>query len=353
MKTPTSLLAIISNLIKHKLTPIIVGGWVRDQLLGIQCKDIDIEVFGDTTLEELKSHLSDFGPVNVVGAQFQVLKLKIEDMEVDISLPRRDVKTGSGHRGFEITADPQMTFKQAAVRRDFTINAMGYNPQTEEILDPFNGQNDLKNRVLKHTSPAFSEDPLRVLRAMQFAARFELTIHPDTITLCRQQNLTELSRDRITDEFKKLLLKAARPSLGLKLINTLGINTLVPNLMAHTKSWEDKCQFIDTLAHDSLHMKADERFPLLLAALCYDMTQDIAKKCLRQFTANNTLIRKVCQLINPLPRPILSGKDFIKYGVKEGKEIGDWLKKGYEAQLNGEFSNHHMAQNWVSKLFKG
>lgn len=332
-------------------TPIIVGGWVRDQLLSIDCKDIDIEVYGDTTLEKLKTHLENFGPVNVVGAQFQVLKLNLGALEVDISLPRRDVKTGSGHRGFKIIADPTMTFKAAAIRRDFTINAMGFNPITEEILDPFNGQKDLKNRILKHTSSAFSEDPLRVLRAMQFTARFDLKINPETVTLCQEQDLSELSKDRIIDEFKKLFLKAPRPSRGLKLLQALGINILLTNLMTYTRSWEDKYTFIDTLTQESQHIKDEVRFPLLLAALCYDMHQDIAKKCLRQFTANNTLIRTVCTLINPNPKPILMGKDFVKYGVKEGKEIGEWLKKAYAAQLMGKFSNNNEAQAWLDVQF--
>ena len=210
--------------------PVLVGGWVRDCLLGIpHSKDFDLEVFGMEP-ERLKGVLTRFGPVHTVGRHFGVLKLNTKDGEYDVSVPRRESKTGKGHRGFWVTPDPAMTFEQAAARRDFTINAMGYSLLDQAFLDPFRGYEDLRAGLLRHVGPAFGEDPLRVLRAMQFAGRFRLSIVPETIAICRQQNLTELARERLWEEFRKLLLRAERPSVGLAYAPELGVLTLFPEL---------------------------------------------------------------------------------------------------------------------------
>ncbi|MFI5400913.1 MAG: CCA tRNA nucleotidyltransferase [SAR324 cluster bacterium] len=209
---------------------VLVGGWVRDCLLGIpHSKDFDLEVFGMEP-ERLKGVLTRFGPVHTVGRHFGVLKLTTRDGEYDVSVPRRESKTGKGHRGFWVTPDPAMTFEQAAGRRDFTINAMGYSLVDSAFLDPFRGYEDLRAGLLRHVGPAFGEDPLRVLRAMQFAGRFRLSIVPETIAVCRQQNLTELARERLWEEFRKLLLRAERPSVGLAYAPKLGVLTLFPEL---------------------------------------------------------------------------------------------------------------------------
>jgi tRNA nucleotidyltransferase (CCA-adding enzyme) len=210
---------------------ILVGGWVRDCLLGSPHgkKDFDLEVFGMDP-ERLKGVLGRFGPVHTVGRHFGVLKLATRDGEYDVSVPRRESKTGKGHRGFWVTPDPTMTFEQAAARRDFTINAMGFSLADRQFLDPFRGYDDLQAGLLRHVGPAFGEDPLRVLRAMQFAGRFRLSIVPETVALCREQDLAELPRERLWEEFRKLLLLAERPSLGLAYAPQLGVLALFPEL---------------------------------------------------------------------------------------------------------------------------
>jgi tRNA nucleotidyltransferase (CCA-adding enzyme) len=151
-------------------TPIAVGGYVRDHLLGIDSKDIDIEVF-NISPEDLRTVLGRFGTLNAVGVSFGVLKLHFKDgTEYDFTLPRRESKSGQGNRGFIVDCDPSMTFVEAARRRDYTINAMGINLVTGEFLDPFNGQKDLRQRILRAPSEHFVESPIRVLRGMQFAA---------------------------------------------------------------------------------------------------------------------------------------------------------------------------------------
>ena len=149
---------------------LLVGGWVRDRLMGRDCKDIDIEVFG-IPAARLKTLLESLGRVETVGESFQVFKAG----DIDVSLPRRESKQGRGHKGFEVAGDPTMTVEEAARRRDFRINAILWDPLTEEYLDPFDGRGDIANRVLRVVDPTtFCDDSLRALRAIQFAARFEL-----------------------------------------------------------------------------------------------------------------------------------------------------------------------------------
>ncbi len=158
-------------------TPLIVGGAVRDSFLNLPTKDIDIEVYNIDSYEGLAEVLSSFGDINLVGRSFGVIKLKLGGVEYDFSLPRREKKVSKGHRGFDIELDSSLNFKEAFIRRDFTINAIGYNPLTQEIIDPFNGVKDLKNSTLRVVNrDSFLEDPLRVYRAVQFVARFNFKI---------------------------------------------------------------------------------------------------------------------------------------------------------------------------------
>ena len=206
---------------------LIVGGWVRDRLMGRPSKDVDIEVFG-VPAPALREVLSGFGNVNTVGESFTVYKVA----GIDVALPRRESKTGRGHRGFEVTGDPDLPIAEAARRRDFTINAIAWDPLTGEYLDPWNGRQDLEARILRAVDPmTFGEDSLRVLRAVQFAARFEFTLEPGTREICRQIPLDDLPSERIWGEIEKLLLHAARPSIGLTLTLELGvIERLFPEL---------------------------------------------------------------------------------------------------------------------------
>jgi tRNA nucleotidyltransferase (CCA-adding enzyme) len=198
---------------------LVVGGWVRDRLLGRSSKDIDVEVYGLDAMT-LRSLLARFGPVNAVGEHFAVLKVG----GVDVSLPRRESKAGRGHRGFDVTGDPFLTTTEAFRRRDFTINAIGWDPLADGYLDPFDGRGDLARRVLRMVDArTFGDDSLRVLRALQFAARFELAVDDATADACRALPLDDLPSERIWGELEKLLLRAARPSLGLALGSDLGV----------------------------------------------------------------------------------------------------------------------------------
>src|SRR5690606_3365988 len=151
-----------------------------------------------------------------VGKAFGVITMARDGAVYDFAFPRTERKTGEGHRGFDVTADPSLDFATASSRRDFTINAMGLRLPDFELVDCHGGRADLERGLLRHVSPAFSEDPLRALRAVQFAARFGFDIHPSTQALCAAQPLDELPRERLFAEFKKLLLLAARPSIGLE-----------------------------------------------------------------------------------------------------------------------------------------
>ncbi len=208
---------------------LIVGGWVRDRLLGRDAKDIDIEVFG-LPADRLMSLLARVGAVNTVGESFTVYKV----LGLDVSLPRRESKVGRGHKGFEVTGDPSLSIEEAARRRDFTINAIAWDPLTDAYLDPFGGRIDLEQRILRVVDPrTFGEDSLRVLRAIQFAARFDATLEPASFALCREIPLDDLPAERVWGEVEKLLLQARHPSIGLTLARELGIvERLWPELHA-------------------------------------------------------------------------------------------------------------------------
>src|SRR4026208_1656825 len=161
---------------------LLVGGCVRDELMGIPPKDWDLEVY-QLDAAHLREVLDQFGSVNVVGEAFTVYKL---GHERDVSIPRRERKAGRGHKAFVIEGDPAMDIEEATRRRDFTINAILQDPLTGELIDPFGGRQDIDACVLRAVSAeTFVEDSLRVLRAAQFAARFEFQIEPETVALCQ------------------------------------------------------------------------------------------------------------------------------------------------------------------------
>lgn len=198
----------------------LVGGCVRDALLQLPTTDYDIEVFG-IGYEELARTLARWGKVDLVGRSFGVVKLTTRPGHTyDFSIPRRDSKTAPGHKGFEIKFEPGLTPKDAAARRDYTINALMFDPRERKILDFFGGESDLQNRILRHTSAAFPEDPLRVLRGMQFSARFNLTAAKETIELSRsiKSSYPELARERVREEWFKWAEKSTRPSRGLEFL---------------------------------------------------------------------------------------------------------------------------------------
>jgi tRNA nucleotidyltransferase (CCA-adding enzyme) len=203
----------------------LVGGAVRDALMATpHGRDFDIEVFG-VDYEQLAQALSRWGRTDFVGRSFGVVKLTTgSDCQYDFTIPRQDSKVAPGHKGFEVEFDPAITPKEAASRRDFTINAIMYDPRAREVLDFFGGTADLRNRVLRHTSAAFGEDPLRVLRGMQFAGRFNLTAAPETIEICRgmKSGYAELAVERVREEWFKWAQSSAMPSAGLRFLAESG-----------------------------------------------------------------------------------------------------------------------------------
>ncbi|HET9525941.1 MAG TPA: HD domain-containing protein [Pyrinomonadaceae bacterium] len=209
---------------------LLVGGCVRDELMGNEPKDWDLEVYG-LAPERLREILDSFGSVNAVGEAFTVYKL---GHDLDVSIPRRERKSGRGHRAFVIEGDPAMSVADATRRRDFTINAILRDPLTGELIDPFGGQQDIAARVMRAVSAeTFIEDSLRVLRAAQFAARFEFQIAPETVALCRTMDLSDLPPERVWGEMEKLLLRARRPSVGFQWLKELGaIEKLFPEIQS-------------------------------------------------------------------------------------------------------------------------
>jgi tRNA nucleotidyltransferase (CCA-adding enzyme) len=269
----------------------LVGGCVRDRLLGIESKDLDVEVYR-VDPARLRELLKQLGNVNTVGEHFSVYKLVVRNqsndldrVEIDVSIPRRESKSGQGHRGFLIEGDPSMTFEEAARRRDFTINAILYDPLTDETVDPFAGRMDLENRLLKAVDAGtFIEDSLRVLRAVQLAARFELTLDPDTAQLCRSINLSDIPHERIWGEFEKLLMLAEHPSIALETALELAVlDKLFPELRAlvgrksgHTSedAFEHMKRSLDEAARICADLTKAKRLTVMLAVLCHDLSTD-------------------------------------------------------------------------------
>jgi tRNA nucleotidyltransferase (CCA-adding enzyme) len=264
---------------------LVVGGWVRDRLLGRQSKDVDVEVYG-LDAEALKGVLRRLGRVNTVGESFTVYKVTIRGAaEVDVSIPRRESKTGRGHRGFAVAGDPAMTVEEAARRRDFTINAILYDPLRDEVIDPYGGARDLAARRLRVVDPeTFVDDSLRVLRAAQFAARFELEVDPATAELCRRVDLSDLPPERVWGEVEKLLLRAERPSVGLEALRELAVlPKLFPELAAlGGREWEATKRAADEarrlVGGDDLPL--GERTAVMLAALFGGLDAGAAERML-------------------------------------------------------------------------
>ena len=269
--------------------PYLVGGAVRDAILGMDVKDFDVEVYG-LGPDFLRAAAQSVGQVDEVGAAFAVLKvsglLGVEGA-VDVSLPRRDSKTGPGHRGIAAVGDPSLSIAAATRRRDFTINALLLDTASGEVLDPYGGRRDLEARRLRAVDAStLGEDPLRALRAVQLAARFELDVDPETARLCAAMPLTELPAERIFGEIEKVLLKARRPSLGFALMQGWGmLPTLAPELVAlaatpqdpawHPEGdvWTHSLQVLDEATGLIADLLPDRprALTVMLAALCHDL----------------------------------------------------------------------------------
>jgi tRNA nucleotidyltransferase (CCA-adding enzyme) len=267
---------------------VVVGGAVRDAMVGLPPKDFDVEVYG-IAYDRLVGLVAQHGRVDLVGKSFGVIKLHAEGASYDFAVPRRDSKFGMHHRDFLATFDPGITPKEAASRRDFTINAMGWDPVDDSLLDFFGGAEDLRQGILRHTSEAFAEDPLRVLRGMQLAARFDLRLHPETADLCRtiSDQYTTIARERVAEEFMKWAVKGRTPGRIAEYFAASGWDVHFPEIarlagVPQDPEWHPEG---DVGTHTMLVVNAaaaiaerdgltdDNRAVLVLAALCHDFAK--------------------------------------------------------------------------------
>jgi tRNA nucleotidyltransferase (CCA-adding enzyme) len=284
---PPGLVRVLDALRAAGGRPYLVGGAVRDSILGLSPTNFDVEVYG-LPAERVRTVLSAVGRVDAVGQSFTVYKVSGLDgitEAVDVSLPRRDSKVGPGHRGIAVVGDPDLPIEEAARRRDFTVNALLFDPLTGEVLDPHGGRRDLAARVLRAVDAStFGEDPLRALRAVQLAARFELIVEPATAALCAAMPLAELPAERVFGEIEKLLRTARRPSMGFALMSEWGMLPVVaPELipLAATSQdpewhpegdvWTHTLQVIDEAAGLVADLDRPRALSVMLGALCHDL----------------------------------------------------------------------------------
>src|SRR5574344_700492 len=244
----------------------VVGGFFRYALLGRTCRDYDVEVY-DITEDALLEILRRYGRPNLVGKAFGVIHLESRGLDLDFSLPRTENKIGQGHRGFLVQTHLNLSFAEAALRRDFTINAMGMELPALTLCDPYHGREDLRSGVLRHVSPAFSEDSLRILRGVQFASRFRLRLAPETAALCRSLSLDDLSCERIYEEFKKWLLKPGEPSLGLKAFCEMDLARFFPEVRGLNGDFDALGAFLDAVSGRLPDISEAQRPVLAFAAL--------------------------------------------------------------------------------------
>ena len=258
---------------------LIVGGSVRDLLFGESPSELDLEARGLDT-DQITSILAPKFRAEEVGKSFGVLKIK--GLPVEISLPRTEKKTGTGHKGFTVEIDPNLPFEQASERRDFTMNALGLDPLSGELLDPHKGRDGIQEGILRQVGPAFAEDPLRVLRGMQFVARFNLQASEETINLCRSVPIEQLPPERLFGEWKKLILKGKTPSRGLDFLKEVNWLRHFPELESllgceqdpewHPEGdvWVHTLHCMDAFARERI---GDDWEDLVvgLAVLCHDL----------------------------------------------------------------------------------
>ena len=318
---------------------LLVGGCVRDGLLGVGSKDIDMEVYGLST-ERVESVLGKDFKLDAVGRAFGVFIVK--GYGIDVALPRRESKTGPKHTDFRVEGDPTMSPEEAALRRDFTINAMSYDPLEGVLLDPCGGRGDLEARLLRHVSDAFGEDALRVLRGMQFVARFSLRADADTVAICRGLDPLNLPQERLWDEWKKFILKGADLSGGLAFLQECGWLRFFPELAAlvgceqdpkwHPEGdvWTHTGHCLDAFAKERM---GDDWEDLVvgLAVLCHDFGKPetsyrdetgrirsprhdvlgvpVAERFLERLTRQKAIFEEVLPLVEQHMRPLALYRD--------------------------------------------
>lgn len=315
-----------------------VGGFVRDKIMNIENKDIDVEVFG-ITKDDCISVISKYGVVDQIGSSFGILK--VFGLDIDFGFPRKERNTGSSHKDFEVQIDPFMSTLEAAKRRDFTMNALMQDVLTGEIIDHFGGVQDIQNKTIRHVDKkTFVEDELRVLRACQFAARFNFKISDETINLCKKLDCTSLPKERIYTEVEKALLKSTKPSIFFEYANEIGIlpkifspmNKLIgveqePKWHPEGDVWTHTMMVLDQAAK----LREQSNYPIayMLAAVCHDLGKitttrhlhgkivsynhenelHLTKSFLKNITNNNDLIHSVLILVKNHMRPNILAKN--------------------------------------------
>lgn len=316
-----------------------VGGWVRDRLMGIPNKDVDMEVHGIAPAV-LREILEGFGERITVGESFGVYTLK--GYSIDIAMPRRETVRGLGHGDFDICVDPFAGTRAAAMRRDFTVNALMQNVLTGEIVDAFGGRDDLRQGVLRHVSDAsFAEDALRVLRGAQFAARFGFSVAPETAALCRKMSLRHLARERVMDEVKKALCKADKPSVFFTFLRDVDkLQDWFPELQAligveqppehHAEGdvWTHTMMVLDAAA--SFRDRVREPFAFMLSALCHDFgkavcteTTDGVIHALGHETKGLPLAEAFVRRLTDAHLPMQYVRNLTEYHMKPNKMAAD------------------------------
>ncbi|WP_418185038.1 CCA tRNA nucleotidyltransferase [Aliarcobacter vitoriensis] len=390
---PKILIKILTDLQKIGSKPILVGGCVRDSFLNKKIKDYDIEIFDLNDIEIIQKTLEKYVSVKLVGKSFGVLTCKIDEFDFDFSLPRIEKKIGKYHQDFEVLTNANLSFKEASKRRDFTINAIGYDYLENEFLDPYNGIEDLKNKKIKHIDDnTFVEDSLRVYRAVQFASRFEFEIDENTKKLCekivKNGELEFLPKERIFEELKKLFLKSNKPSIGLKLLKDLqifdftNISKNIDNLAlilkekefdefrklylfysCLTKDFDDKTliDFLNSLTSDK---KFKKEILALQNIVLTDNEKDIKKLSLRikvedlivlnKVFENDTVqdaenIAKNLNILNTPLKALVIGKDLINLGFKPSEKFKDILDFALDLQIEYNFNKSQIIENIVKK----
>lgn len=349
--------------------PMIVGGFVRDCLLDIDSKDVDIEVH-ELRPAEVERVLRAFGPVDTVGRAFGVFKLRFAGLDLDVSLPRTDSKTGDGHADFDVSVDPFLGLANAAARRDFTINAIMLDAVNGHLVDPFRGVQDLEKGVLRAVGPAFAEDPLRVLRAVQFAARFGFRVEADTARTCRGLSLEGISIERVWAEWDKIGRKGVdwgALSTALTAVGLQGAFGLVAPFVGDLTglSGDERSAFV--FAGLGVSLKAidcplairRQAEALRFAIRHFDMREQpfsqadarlilpVTLRDLARFSRTRDAKVAAPDLFDGPPAPLLSGADLIARGLKPGPQFGRILKAALESQDAGEFTDKEGALAWL------
>lgn len=409
---PKQLQAIAEDIQQAGGRSYLVGGWVRDAILGTPCRDFDVEVY-ELEQDVLLEILSHYGRPNLVGKAFGVIILPLKGFSIDISFPRTESKVGEGHRGFLVQTHTHMTFKEAAYRRDFTINSMGMELPSLTLCDPYNGKQDLQERILRHVSPAFAEDSLRVLRGVQFASRFQLSLAPETAALCRTLSIEDLSFERIFEEFRKWFLKSGQPSLGLKAFLQMDLQRFFPEIKPLDGSWDLLGLYLDRLQASFEGLPETDRLVLAFTVLLSENESEAAVLAFLERISNeikilhgvprlwgglssllpqkecpsDAYIRRLSLRLNGLvlaecycladprysleqkeaffiplmqrakelgvfqlpPAPLLTGKILMQIGLRPGKFFGEWIAESFELQLDGKIQSEDEVLVWAQK----